>query len=66
MRKRQILLLHSKNSQEAASRVASSIEVEEVDEAPTKKFHLNATSFEKAPEERRGRDLRYHDVLKIW
>ena len=52
------------NSQEAASRVASSIEVEEVDEAPTKKFHLNATSFEKAPEERRGRDLRY-DVLKF-
>ena len=52
------------SSQEAASRVTSSIEVEEVDEAPTKKFHLNATSFEKAPEERRGRDLRY-DVLKF-
>ena len=31
------------SSQEAASRVTSSIEVEEVDEAPTKKFHLNAT-----------------------
>ena len=52
------------SSQETASKVTSSIEVEEVDEAPTKKFHLNATSFEKAPEERRGRDLRY-DVLKF-
>ena len=45
-------------------KVTSSIEVEEVEEAPTKKFHLNTTSFEKAPEERRGRDLRY-DVLKF-
>ncbi len=51
-------------TQEETSKVNSSIEVDEVDEAPTKKFHLNATSFEKAPEERRGRDLRY-DVLKF-
>lgn len=50
--------------QESASNLTSSIEVEEVDEAPTKRFHLNTTSFEKAPEERVGRDLRY-DVLKF-
>lgn len=51
-------------AEETASTVNSSIEVEEVDKQPTKSFKLHATSFEKAPKEKHGRDLRY-DVLKF-
>jgi len=49
---------------DVSSERTSFIEVEEVDRQPTKSFKLQATGFEKEPDEKPGRDLRY-DVLQF-
>ena len=51
-------------AEETEPQVTSSIEVEEVDNEPTKSFKLNAESFEKEQEPQKDHDLRY-DVLKF-